>query len=261
MKSKSFSIPFGLIFKKYYCSKCGARLEKERTHRVVTKDDKDYYQYYNYGRFPRRDYDVYDYRLKCPSCQTRVSYDEQCIIERIQKKRGHKVLSSNEIKDNYKVCKQDNGKRVLYRNIAMTVVFNIIAVIVMYFSKAERSLSDLGALAIIFGVITVFAVVGVVKKHKGTYKLKYKRTYSYEKEAQLNKLQAYSSHNKKMIDVSEKCYCYYCKSSMESSEIADYADEGQTAKCPNCGSETVIPDGIDEYVDDKIIAEMNEYWF
>ena len=42
MKGKSYSIPFGMVFKKYYCSKCGTKLEKEKTHRVVTKNDKDY---------------------------------------------------------------------------------------------------------------------------------------------------------------------------------------------------------------------------
>jgi len=42
MNGKSSSIPVGMIFKKHYCSNCGARLEKECTHRVVTKDEKDY---------------------------------------------------------------------------------------------------------------------------------------------------------------------------------------------------------------------------
>ena len=39
MKGKSWSIPVGMVFKKYYCSKCGGKLVKSKTHRVVTKDD------------------------------------------------------------------------------------------------------------------------------------------------------------------------------------------------------------------------------
>ena len=84
MKGKNYSIPYGMVFKKYYCSKCGMELEKERTHRVVSKDDKDYYQYHDHGTFPRSDHDVYDYRFKCPYCNTRISFEEQCIIKRIQ---------------------------------------------------------------------------------------------------------------------------------------------------------------------------------
>ena len=81
------SIPFGMLFKKYYCSNCGVKLEKEKTHRVVTKDDRDYYQYHEYGMFPLRDHDVYGYRFRCPSCKKRTSFDEQCVIERIQKQK------------------------------------------------------------------------------------------------------------------------------------------------------------------------------
>ena len=102
MKGKSYSIPFGIAFNKsYYCSKCGAKLEKEKTHRVVTKNDKDYYQYHDRRMFPLNDYDVYDYRFRCPSCETRIAYDEQCVIERIQKQQGHSVLSYWEIKESY----------------------------------------------------------------------------------------------------------------------------------------------------------------
>ena len=67
MKGKSWSIPVGMVFKKYYCSKCGGKLVKSKTHRVVTKDDKDYYQYHDVGTYPRYDYDVYSYEFKCQS--------------------------------------------------------------------------------------------------------------------------------------------------------------------------------------------------
>mgnify|MGYP003300577526 CR=1 FL=1 len=127
MKGKSYSIPAGMVFKKYYCSHCGAKLVKSKTHRVVSKDDKDYYRYHNYGTFPRRDYDVYDYRFKCPDCGARISYDEQCIIERIQKKQGHTVLSSSEIKSNYSKDKKGNHKRVLLKSILIPIVFVLIA--------------------------------------------------------------------------------------------------------------------------------------
>ena len=87
MRGKSYSVPGGMMFKKYYCAKCGTKLEKERTHRVVTKNDRDYYRYHKRGRFPQPDYDVYDYRFQCPGCDSRISFDEQRIIEKIQKQK------------------------------------------------------------------------------------------------------------------------------------------------------------------------------
>ena len=44
-------------------------------------------------------------------------------------------------------------------------------------------------------------------------------------------------------------------------EIERYIDDGQTALCPKCGIDAIIPDSIEESVDENIIAEMNEYWF
>lgn len=261
MKGKSYSIPFGMVFKRYYCSKCGAKLEKEKTHRVVTKDDKDYYQYQNYRRFPRYDFDVYDYRLKCPSCGARVSFDEQCIIERIQKKCGQSVLSAADIKEFYVECKEGNGKRVLWRNICVSIIASLIVAVLFYFSESEQTPRDWGITFLFFAVIAVFSVIASIRRYKGNYKLKHNYTYSYEKESQLKKIHAYSSHNKKLIDTAEKCYCFYCKSSMKSDEIKTYIDNGQTALCPKCDIDAIIPDSIEDTVDEQVISEMNEYWF
>ena len=46
LRGKSWSMPVGMVFKSYYCSHCGTKLVKSKTHRVVTKEDKDYYQYF-----------------------------------------------------------------------------------------------------------------------------------------------------------------------------------------------------------------------
>jgi hypothetical protein len=48
---------------------------------------------------------------------------------------------------------------------------------------------------------------------------------------------------------------------MESSEISEYTDDGHTAKCPKCGIDSVIPGNVDEVIDEKLLEEMNEYWF
>ena len=85
--------------------------------------------------------------------------------------------------------------------------------------------------------------------------------YDYEKESLLKKLHTYSTHNKELIDVSERCYCFYCEKVFDKNEIESFADNGKTAICPHCGIDSVLPDSIDEDIDEKIISEMNKYWF
>jgi len=261
LKTQSYSIPFGMIFKKYHCSKCGAQLEKEKTHRVVTKEDKDYYQYHDYVEFPRRDVDVYDYRLKCPSCGARIAFDEQCIIERIQKKCGQEVLSNADIKEHYEECKEGNDKRVLRRNICVSVIVCFASALLFCLVKADQTPRDCANTFLLFAVIAAASAIASIRRHKGNYRLKQNYTYSYEKESQFKRLHAYSSHNKKLIASAEKCYCFYCKSSMKSDEIKTYIDNGETALCPKCDIDAIIPDSIGETVDEEIISQMNEYWF
>nr|MBE6545464.1 hypothetical protein [Oscillospiraceae bacterium] len=261
MKGKFVSIPFGMAFKKYYCSKCGAKLEKEKTHRVVTKDDKDYYQYHRHGTFPLRDYDVYGYQFKCPSCEARISYDDQCIIERIQKQRKSIILSPDEIKENYESSRVANNKRILIRNILLPVIFNFIAFTIVYLFVYNRKGTYLAIVPALFALTTLYIVFAAVREYNGKGKIKVNRSYSHEKVSQMERLHAYASHNKELIEKSNKCYCFYCKSVFESGEIDSYLKNEETALCPKCHIDSVIPDSIDENIDENIILEMHDYWF
>lgn len=250
-----------MVFKKYHCSKCGGKLEKEKTHRVVTKDDKDYYQYHDVGTYPRRDYDVYEYRFQCPACHARISYEEQCILKRIQKKQRRLVLSPSQIKDNYQEYKLSNQRRALASNLCIPMVFLSIIFALYYFLATDRTRGDLGTSFILFLIFTTVIIVNEIRKYKGNHKLRHKRSYSYETESRLKKLHAYSSYNRKLVDVADQCYCFYCQNTMDAGEIEDYADDGQTAICPKCGIDSILPDSIEEALDANTIAEMNEYWF
>lgn len=261
LRGTSYSIPVGMVLKPCYCSKCGAKLQKEKTHRVVTKEDRDYYQYHKYGTLPQRDYNVYDHRWKCPSCQSGISFDEQRIIDRIQRKKHSKVLLPSEIKEHYKECKRIAHNRVLAGNIVLSLVVEALICILFYFVRTDRTPSAVGFVALFFAVTGGLTVIGAVKRHNGTYKMKIKRGYSYEKKAQLEKLHTYSSHNRYLVDISEQCTCFYCKHTIDSREITEYADNGQTAVCPKCGIDALIPDSIEEPLDENTVAEMHEYWF
>lgn len=260
MNGKSISIPLGMVCRRYHCVRCGTKLKKERTHRVVTESDKDYYQYQDYGRFPRRDYDVYGYRFKCPSCGMRIAYDEQCIIKRIQKQQGLTVLSSAEIKTHYRQAKQAHHKWALTKSILYTL--GIVPVMfLLFFLFAEQDLKENPGVPVFLGLIAIGAIVSAIRKHKGNYRLRRKFTYSHEKKALLQKLHACSSHNRQQIATAGKCYCFYCESAFAPGEIKDFTDDGQTAICPICKTAAVVADNADLAIDEKLITEMNRYWF
>ena len=261
MNGVSFSFPLKMMLKRYHCSKCGTKLKRERTHRIVTKEDRDYFRYHKRGSFPRRNYDIYNYRFWCPACGARIAYDEQCILSRIQKSLGHPILSPSQIKNHYQQHKKVNHKTVLLWRILLPVVFSVIAIVLLCISNSDGNTGSLTTPAIFFSIVATVSAVRAIMRYKGSDQILSGDCYSYEKEAQLKKLHAYSSHNKDLVAVSGKCYCFHCKAVVSSYLITDYADNGQTALCPKCGIASILPDAIEEVTNKNIIAEMNEYWF
>ena len=250
-----------MLFKRYYCSKCGTKLKKEKTHRIVSKDDKDYYHYHDAGTFPKADCDVYDYRLQCPACESRVTMEEQRILALIQRKNHSRILSAHEIRADYEEYRQINSKRVLIRNIFSAISFIVVAIALYYWFSKDKSLSNLGPMFLLMVVFGVISIIRAVRHHRGESFGKYDASYSYEEEARLKKLHCYSTHNKKWVDTADQCYCFYCKRRINAADITEYADDGQTALCPKCGVDSLLPDSIEEAVDAITVSLMHEYWF
>lgn len=252
-----------MLVKRYYCSKCGAGLQKEKTHRVVTKDDVDYYIYQDFDKFPRRNHDVYEYRFKCPSCQSRISFEEQCIINKIQKSNRSIILSPIEIRKHRSEYKKYNIKRAIISEL-ITIILIFVTVFGLAFLISGKNFLDLDVI-LFFIIFVIASSVSTIRKYKKkrneNHFLKIKRSYTYEKECLMKKLHAYSSHNKELIENAEKCYCFYCKKSFGKNEINNYTDNGQTALCPHCGIDSVLPDSIEENIDNKTLSDMNKYWF
>ena len=61
-----------------------------------------------------------------------------------------------------------------------------------------------------------------------------------------------------------KCVCFYCGKRFNVSEIEEWIQDkkGDTAICPYCDIDSVIPTLIDgEEITDEIIHELYEYYF
>lgn len=72
----------------------------------------------------------------------------------------------------------------------------------------------------------------------------------------------YSFINKQSITNSTLCGCFYCCRVFKAEEVTDWIaeDRGQTACCPYCGIDSVIPDS-DVCFDHTFLEEMKKIWF
>lgn len=71
----------------------------------------------------------------------------------------------------------------------------------------------------------------------------------------------YSIRNTPELNKSKLAGCYYCMSTFDVSEINETVDDGQTALCPKCGIDSVLPDTSPFELTAKRLKELNSFWF
>lgn len=74
----------------------------------------------------------------------------------------------------------------------------------------------------------------------------------------------YTDYNKEAIMNSKECACIFCFRIMLPSEIIEYCDYGsgigQTAICPHCRIDSIIPDSLIKYTQDDLDKWHIEGW-
>ena len=72
----------------------------------------------------------------------------------------------------------------------------------------------------------------------------------------------HSSGHRDELDRSAICSCFYCRTTFDPAEIAEWVDDGTTALCPNCGIDSMIGAASGYPVDDgAFLAAMRRRWF
>ena len=66
-----------------------------------------------------------------------------------------------------------------------------------------------------------------------------------------------SKDNRQHIHPDTDCGCYFCLTVVKGSEITDWIDQGQTALCPRCMLDAVIPNCSDK----EYLKEQHKKWF
>ena len=71
----------------------------------------------------------------------------------------------------------------------------------------------------------------------------------------------FATSNKKGLAISEKAGCYHCMCIFPANEVTDFLASEQTAFCPYCGIDSVLPDKSPYNLNLETLKELNEFWF
>ena len=73
-------------------------------------------------------------------------------------------------------------------------------------------------------------------------------------------LHARCSNNRGALLDSRQCGCFFCLKIYDPGSITDWLND-ETALCPYCNVDAVIPEGDDYLLEDSLLLAMKEYWF
>ena len=96
-KGYEFTAPLGMLFRKMYCHKCGNKLKKKKESRIFRKGEPGYSNdILGQSTIGMDRIEKAWYVYWCPDCNTKITYGEQCIIAKEQKKQKKKILKEDE---------------------------------------------------------------------------------------------------------------------------------------------------------------------
>ena len=84
------------------------------------------------------DIELTEYDFKCPDCGRITSFDEQCVIENIQKNVGKHILSQAEITEHTPKAEADLKRKRNITNIIAKIVFIALTAFIIYISLKSQ---------------------------------------------------------------------------------------------------------------------------
>lgn len=84
-----------------------------------------------------------------------------------------------------------------------------------------------------------------------------RETNAWQRNVELRRWRSLSMFNRQELGHYTMASCFHCCSVMTISSITDWCDDGQTAICPTCGVDAVLPGNCA----DELLNEMHAIWF
>lgn len=69
------------------------------------------------------------------------------------------------------------------------------------------------------------------------------------------------SLHREELTTTATCGCFHCLEMFHPSAVKEWTDRGQTAICPQCGIDSVLPETPDFPVTKDMLRVMEAYWF
>ncbi|MBQ3506585.1 MAG: hypothetical protein IJA89_07440 [Clostridia bacterium] len=99
-KGYETNIPAGMVFRKMYCHRCAMCLERQKEINTYKKGEAGFSPFLGgSSTIGMNEKQVTTFIYKCPNCGHEITYDNQCVIAKIQKKLKKTVLNQDEISD------------------------------------------------------------------------------------------------------------------------------------------------------------------
>ena len=57
------------------------------------------------------------------------------------------------------------------------------------------------------------------------------------------------------------CGCYFCLAIFPATNITQWTDQSQTALCPLCGVDSVLPEDCGISLDEETLKQIHNHWF
>jgi uncharacterized paraquat-inducible protein A len=67
--------------------------------------------------------------------------------------------------------------------------------------------------------------------------------------------------NRKNLAMTNKAGCYYCQAIFDPKEIKEYTDQNETALCPRCSVDSVIPEVAGTIISEEYLKSVYDVYF
>jgi hypothetical protein len=84
---------------------------------------------------------------------------------------------------------------------------------------------------------------------------------AWAKQSRLEAAHRHSIRNRRELEVSPECGCFYFLSIFPPTDITEWIDDGHTAQCPKCPVDSVIGSASGYPITSEFLREMHEFWF
>ena len=137
MNNKSVSIPISMLTHSFICHQCGYKLQRKARKRIVRRGDSDFLKHavQRTGKtiiFLAGDVEITEYDFYCPYCHTTIRFDDQLVIEYIQKKIGNCILANSEIRTHEAEGKYSVKRRKLLSRILWWVLMLALTAVIIF---------------------------------------------------------------------------------------------------------------------------------